>query len=321
MTQQLRLFSLISLLMFLVTITGCANTNEISEEAIADKPKMDLLVSSQWLSEHINDPDLVILDSSVFIKMDNGNMSSISGKAQYDKGHIPNAGFADLIGALSGHDNTLEFVMPTPDKFASAIGELGIDNNSRVVVYSTDNHVWATRLWWMLRWAGLEQVALLDGGLKGWKNEGRELSTEPSNHTAKKFILALKPELIADRDEVFNAISDEKVNIIDALPASSYNGKFTMYARPGHIPTAINMPSSDSINVSGHFKSYDELDMHYEGDRSERFITYCGGGVAASGIAFNMHRLGFKDVAIYMGSLQEWATNPENPMTTEETTN
>ncbi len=316
MTQRLRSFFVLSLLMFLVAITGCTKTNKIAE-----KPRMDLLVSTQWLSEHINDPDLVILDSSVFIVMDDGKMSSISGKARYDEGHIPNAGFADLIGALSSHDSDLEFVMPTPDQFARAIGELGIDNNSRVVVYSAENHVWATRLWWMLRWAGLEQVSVLDGGLVAWKDEHRELSTEPSNHTAKKFILSLRPELIADRDEVFNAISDDKVKIIDALPLASYKGDFAMYARPGHIATATNMPSSDLIDGSGHFISLEELDMLQKGNRSQRTITYCGGGVAATGTAFNLYRSGFKDVAVYMGSLQEWAPNSENPMTTEETTN
>ncbi len=257
--------SVLFLLMLLVSITGCANTNKLSKE-----PRMDYLVSTQWLSEHINDPDLVILDSSVFIVMDDGKMSSVSGKA---------------------------------------------------CVYSADNHVWAIRLWWMLRWAGLEQVSVLDGGLVAWKDEHRKLSTEPSNHTVKKFVLALRPELIADRDEVFNAISDEKVTLIDALPLASYKGDFAMYARPGHIPTATNRPSSDFIDGAGHFISLEELDRQQKGNRSQRTITYCGGGVAATGPAFNLHRLGFKDVAVYMGSLQEWAPNPENPMTTEETTN
>ncbi|MCP3687549.1 MAG: sulfurtransferase [Gammaproteobacteria bacterium] len=274
-------------------------------------------MSSQWLNEHISDPDLVVLDSTVIVTMDNGKMSSISGKPRYDEGHIPNAGFADLKGAMSSDDIELDFIMPTPEQFAQAIGELGVDNNSRVVVYSTDSHVWATRLWWMLRWAGLEQVAVLDGGFASWEREGRAISTEPSNHTPKKFKLALNPGLISDREEVFNAIYDDKVNIIDTLPPASYNGEFTMYARPGHIVTAINMPASDLINESGYYKSYDELDMRQEGDRSQRTITYCGAGITATGTAFILQRLGFTDVAVYMGSLQEWAPDAENPMTIE----
>ncbi len=137
----------------------------------------------------------------------------------------------------------------------------------------------------MLRWAGLEQVSVLDGGFVAWKDECRELSTEPSNHAAKKFVLSLRPELIADRDKVFNAISDDKVNIIDALPLASYKGDFAMYAQPGHIPTATNMPSSDLFDGSGHFRTLEELDMLLKGNRSQRSITYCGGGVAATGTA------------------------------------
>jgi len=310
-----RLYSSLIVLFFFVS--GCSN---MDTKTNISQPKMDLLVSTEWLSEHINDPDLVVLDSTVIVKMDENGMSNISGKARYDEGHIPNTRFADLKGALSSHNNSLDFVMPTPEQFAKAIGELGVSNTSRVVVYSADNHVWATRLWWMLRWAGLEQVAVLDGGLNAWKAEGRPISTEASNHQPSVFKLALRPELIADRKEVFDAISNDKVNIIDALPPASYNGKFSMYARPGHIPTATNMPTSDLINESGRFKSLEELDMRQEGERNERVITYCGGGVAATGAAFVLHRLGFKDVAVYMGSLQEWAPNPENPMTTEVNT-
>jgi len=88
-----------------------------------------------------------------------------------------------------------------------------------------------------------------------------------------------------------------------------------MYGKPGHIPGATNMPSSDLLDEEGNYRSFDELDMMHDGDRDVRAITYCGGGVAASSVAFTMHRLGFTDVAVYMGSLQEWAGDPENPMT------
>jgi thiosulfate/3-mercaptopyruvate sulfurtransferase len=88
-----------------------------------------------------------------------------------------------------------------------------------------------------------------------------------------------------------------------------------MYARPGHILGATNMPSSDLLDETGRFRAYDELEWVYDGDnRNNRVITYCGGGIAASSVAFTMYRLGFTDVAVYMGSLQEWASDPANPM-------
>lgn len=303
-------------LSFIALLSSCTSQNTTTSEV--EKPTIiESLVTTQWLSEHMNDPNLVILDSTVLVKMDSGNMSNISGRDLYEKGHIPKAQFADLKKAMSDSESSFDFVMPSPEQFAKALGELGIDNQSKVVVYSAENHVWATRMWWMLRWAGLEQVAVLDGGLQAWKAENRPISNGTPKPPVKEFKISLRPELIASRDEVFNAISDDSVNIVDALPAASYNGKFSMYARPGHIPTASNMPTSDLVNETGHYKSIDELDMRQEQDRAERVITYCGGGVAATGAAFTLHRLGFKDVAVYMGSLQEWAPDTNNPMTTE----
>ena len=308
----------LSLIVLLVFIGACSDSSKQPDSKTALVAKMDLLVSTQWLSEHLNDPDLVVLDTTVIISLDKtGKYKSSTGRHAYDAGHIPAAGFADLMGNLSATDSPLEFVMPSPEQFAAAMGELGVGSDSRVVLYSADNHVWAARLWWMLRWAGFDQVALLDGGLNAWKAEGREISTVLPNRAKKHFTLALRPETIAQRDEVFAAIENKQVNIIDAMPVAHYQGKFAMYARPGHITNAINMPTSDLYDESGFYKSYDEQDMIHEGDRSKRSITYCGGGVAASAVAFNLFRLGYSDVAVYMGSLQEWAVDPENPMTVE----
>jgi thiosulfate/3-mercaptopyruvate sulfurtransferase len=319
MTQLKTTTSLICINLLIILITGCSNF-AVPPNSETTIPPMDSLVSSDWLSQNLDQQDLVVLDSTVIVKMDKqGGMSNISGYAQYQQGHIPGARFADLKGAMSSHDSSLDFVMPSPQQFAATIGELGIDNNSRVVIYSSDNHVWAARLWWMLRWAGLDQVAILDGGLKAWAAEGRAVTDEEPEFPKKKFVLALRPELIADRNQVFNAIDNPQVSIVDALPAASYSGKFSMYARPGHIPTATNMPTSVLVNETGHYKSFDELDMMQDGDRKQKVITYCGGGVAASGAAFILHRLGFENVAVYMGSLQEWAENPENPMTIDVT--
>jgi len=121
--------------------------------------------------------------------------------------------------------------------------------------------------------------------------------------------------MIADRDQVLAATVNNNISLIDTLPDAHFRGGFSMYARPGHILGATNMPSSDLLDAAGHYRPYDELEMVYDGDdRNSRVITYCGGGVAASSVAFTMHRLGFTDVAVYMGSLQEWAADPANPM-------
>jgi thiosulfate/3-mercaptopyruvate sulfurtransferase len=279
---------------------------------------MDSLVSTEWLSEHLDDPDLVVLDCTVLVMPDEkGGLHIVSGRANYSAGHIPSAGFADLTGNLSDQDYPLAFVMPTLEQFSAAMGALGVGNDSRVVLYSADNADWAARVWWMLRWAGFDQVALLDGGLEAWTADGHALSTVPANRTARQFYSAPRPALIADQAQVLSAISNSNVSLIDALPDAHYRGDFSMYSRPGHILSATNMPSSDLLDETGHFRSYDELEMMHDGNRNNRAITYCGGGVAASTVAFTMYRLGYSDVAVYMGSLQEWTADPANPMSLE----
>jgi len=296
---------------------ACTTPTLRTDSANGAVEKLDALVTTEWLSKHLNDPDLVILDTTVLVEADeNGNLRTASGRANYEAGHIPSAGFADLTTDLSGPDNSLDFSMPTPEQFSAAMGALGVGEDSRVVLYSADNPDWAARVWWMLRWAGFDQVALLDGGLDAWKAEGRPLSTEPANRSTRQFIAAPRPEIVVNRDQVFAAINNRDVSIVDALPDAHYRGDFSMYARPGHILGATNMPSSDLLDEAGLYRSYDELEMMHDGDRNGRVITYCGGGVAASSVAFTMHRLGFTDVAVYMGSLQEWAANPANPMST-----
>jgi len=282
------------------------------------KPQINALVTTAWLSEHLDDPDLVVLDCTVLVEMgENGGFNIVSGWAQYASGHIPSAGFADLMGELSDLDRPAEFIMPTAEQFADAMGSLGVGNDSRVVLYSADNPDWATRVWWMLRWIGFDQVAILDGGLAAWVDEGRPLATESPDRPAKQLTVKLRPELIADRDEVLMASESGNANILDALSPAHYNGEFSMYSRPGHITGATNMPSSDLVDESGRFRSFDELDLMSSSNQDQRAITYCGGGVAASTVAFTLHRLGFKDVAVYMGSLSEWTADPANPMSVE----
>lgn len=155
-----------------------------------EQSRMDTLVTTDWLSQHLNDPDLVVLDCTVSVKPggDDG-FRIVSGRTDYDAGHIPSAGFADLLGDLSDRDSPLWVAMPTPSQFSSAMGALGGGDDSRVVQEGNQS-VWAARHWWMLRWVGFDRAALLDGGLKVWSAEGRPLSTEPSTRTAKRLTAA-----------------------------------------------------------------------------------------------------------------------------------
>jgi thiosulfate/3-mercaptopyruvate sulfurtransferase len=279
---------------------------------------METLVTTDWLSKHLDDPDLVILDCSVVTKPDDAaGYKNVSGRADYNSGHIPSAGFADLTSELSDTNSSIEFAVPTPEQFCSAMGALGVGDDSRVVLYDGSISGWAARVWWMLRWVGFDQAAILDGGLAGWTAEGRPLSSEPAARPAKQLTPKVRPKLIADRDEVLAAIDDNAVCLIDTLPEEFYRGEHTMYARPGHIPTASNTSVMALTDESGHYHPLDKLAALFDGDRNARAITYCGGGIAASSAAFVMTRLGFKDIAVYTASLQEWAADPANPMVVE----
>ncbi len=294
---------------------ACTTTGMQTDATSSARPPMDSLVTAQWLNAHIDDPDLVVLDCTVLVQPDeSGAYQSVSGRAAYEAGHIPSAGFADLMTDLSDRDSPFLQALPTPEQFAAAMGALGVGDDSRVVLYDATYSVWAARVWWMLRWIGFDNAAVLDGGLRAWQAEGFPLSTEPATRATQKLTATPRPELIADRDEVRAAIGDDRVSLIDAMTEAHYRGDFAMYARPGHIPGASNISALTLLDESGRYRSFDELDMLHDGDRNARAITYCGGGVAASSNAFVMHRLGFSDVAVYMGSLQEWTADPANPM-------
>ena len=279
---------------------------------------MDTLVSTEWLAHHLDDPNLVVLDCSVRTEQTAEGFTSHSGRENWARGHIPGATFADLTGDLADSDNPLDFSLPAPKDFCAAMGLLGVGDHSHVVLYDNSGMMWAARVWWMLRWIGFDRAAVLDGGLGAWTAEGRPLSTDPPSYPVRELTPHLRPRVIADRDEVDAATGTEAVGLIDTLPAESFRGEMAPYGRGGHIPTAINVCGMDLLDPTGHLSPRSELVKRHQIDPDRRWITYCGGGILASLSAFAMTRLGFDDVAVYIGSLQEWAADSANPMVTGE---
>ncbi|UCC13946.1 MAG: sulfurtransferase [Gammaproteobacteria bacterium] len=312
--SSLRQFTLLAAL---VLVTACSESGEQADPARTVDAGMDTLVTTEWLSEHLGDPNLVVLDCTVLVEQDeNGGFRTVNGRPNYEAGHIPTAGFADLMGDLASGDSPHDFAVPTPQQFAAAMSALGVGDNTQVVLYDAYNSVWAARVWWMLRWIGFDRAAVLDGGLRAWTAEDRPLSTEAADRPARTLTPAVRPELIADRDEVLASIEDDAVNLIDVLPENHYRGEWTMYDRPGHIPGASNVPANALVDDSGRYRPAEELAALFDSDRNARTITYCGGGIAASSDAFIMTRLGFTNVAVYMASLQEWTADPTLPLET-----
>lgn len=282
---------------------------------------METLVTAEWLKQHINDPDLVILDCSVVTmpdKSDPRGLSNVSGRPDYELGHIPNAGFADLKTDLCRSNGPIEFDLLSPEQFCAAMGALGVGDHSRVVLYDASYTGWAARVWWMLRWVGFDNAAILDGGLAAWTSAGNELSLDTVSRPAQVLTPKPRPELIAHHDEVLSSIDDDAVILVDTLPEEMYRGEMSIYPRPGHIPGAININGLSLLDKSGRLLERDALNSMHSFNHDARVITYCGGGIVASTEAFVLTRLGFKNVAVYMASLEEWTADTSNPMETGE---
>ncbi|HEU5083106.1 MAG TPA: sulfurtransferase [Acidimicrobiales bacterium] len=279
---------------------------------------MDALVSTGWLAEHLDDDDLVVLDATVDIDPTAGTV--ISGRARWERGHIPGAVFADLLTDLSDPGAPTPLMMPSPERAAEAFGDLGVGDGSRVVVYDARESMWAARVWWMLHSLGHPAVAVLDGGWTAWEAEGRPVSTEAPAPRPTTFTPRPRPELFVGKEDVRSAIDDPRTIIVDALTPKEYRGEAAFYGRPGHLPGAVNVPARSIVDrETQRFRPADELrELFGPALAAESVVTYCGGGVAASSDAFALRLLGHERVAVYDGSMMEWAADPELPLVTGE---
>jgi thiosulfate/3-mercaptopyruvate sulfurtransferase len=154
-------------------------------------------VQTDWLAAHLGDADLRIFDCTTHLLPADAETDApyriVSGKADYDQGHVPGAGFLDLQGELSDNTTRLRFMLPSADHFAAAMSRHGVGEGARVVLYSAGNIMWATRVWWMLRAFGFDRAAVLDGGWDKWCAEGRPVSTTPCAYPPAEFIARPQP--------------------------------------------------------------------------------------------------------------------------------
>jgi thiosulfate/3-mercaptopyruvate sulfurtransferase len=279
------------------------------------------LVSTAWLAANLDDPDLRVFDSTVHLRPSTPGPYQIeSGQADYEAAHIPGAAFLDLPRDLSDPDARLPFTMPPVGQLAQTLGAAGVRRGVRVVVYSSTTPMWATRLWWMLRASGFDDVAVLDGGLAKWTAEGRPVEAGVRRYAAAALSLTARPGAWADKAAVLAAVGDGGVCTINALSPSVHSGEgSTNYGRKGHIKGSRNVPYAALLNADGTYRDDAELRELFEGvgaDQRKRVICYCGGGISATMDALALTRLGHADVAVYDGSMSEWSRDPELPMET-----
>jgi len=271
------------------------------------------LVETAWLEAHINDPDLRILDCTV-LSLGGGE----SGWNAWAERHIPGSAFADLTDELSDPESDLPYMLPSATQFANAMSRYGVGEGTRVVLYDSTMNICATRVWWMLRAFGFDRATVLNGGWRKWTMERRPDSTAPPAYPCTRFFVRARLAIFVDKHDVFTAIHDGKSCIINALRPEDHLGTTRQYARAGHIPSSVNVPARAILDPETHtYLCAEQLLAKFTEVGAigrDRVITYCGGGIAAASVAFALLLLGAENVAIYDGSLFEWAADPDLPL-------
>ena len=284
----------------------------------------DALVSADWLAGHLDDPDLRVYDCTTYLELTDGPGSPyrvISGRPDYEAGHIPGSAFLDLQGDFSRQDSPFRFTLPSPENAGAAFAARGVGDDTRVVLYSRKSPMWATRFWWMLRWLGFDNAAILDGGWDKWAADGRAVSTAPATYPAGTLTIDPRPDLFVGKAEMQAAIDDGQTCSINALSPEMHSGESPRYGRRGRIPGSVNVPALSLLDpetkevaapqaVAAAFAAVGAAP-------SKRILAYCGGGIAATYDAFLLHQLGYQDIAVYDNSMSEWATDDSLPIETD----
>ncbi len=279
------------------------------------------LVSTQWLADHLGSEGLIVLDASVVhCTQPNGRPGYLSGHEQYLlEGHIPGAVFADVIEELSDRGGRYPFTRPSGEGFAAAAGALGISNDSTVVVYDSAVGQWAARVWWLFRAFGYDRVAVVDGGLTQWRGESRDLELGHVEPDPAEFTAVERPELWADKAFVEGVLRGEhEAALVCATPPQEFTGEVVTRARAGHIPGSSSAPAARLVDRDR--RTYLEPEklrnILQPALGAPRIVTYCGGGIAAASAALALTLLGERSVAVYDGSLNEWAADPDAELVT-----
>ena len=275
------------------------------------------LIESSELMEKINDPNLRVFDTSVFLEASENGYSAESGRALYEKGHIPKAGFIDLTIEWSDTSGSLNFTIPQSDKLSEAIGQSGITADHEVILYSSGNLMLATRAWWCLHFAGHKNIRVLNGSLSNWINQNLPIETGSRTYSPEIFVGEPNKEVFSDTAQVESA-EKNGVCVINALSRSLYEGTGDFYyARRGHIPDSHLLFYGDLVK-DDFFLPADELKVVLEEkglNENKPIITYCGGGIAATIDAFAYKLLGYSHISVYDGSMSEWVQSESRPLT------
>lgn len=275
----------------------------------------DSIVSPQWLSEHLNDPDVTIIDCRF-------SLADIElGYQQYLASHLPNAFYLHLNNDLSSpvgkHGG--RHPLPNPDDIANKLASIGIhSSDTLVVVYDDSRFAFASRLWWLLRYLGHDKVAILDGGFSQWQQQGYPVTAELPEPKPGTFAVQLHPEWVVDIETVKAQKDLPGVALVDSREPGRYRGEYEpIDPVAGHIPGAVNYCWQEVTDDRGFVKSVEAQRHHWQALQSaEAAIVYCGSGVTACVNLLSLHLAGVSNAKLYAGSWSDWCSYPDAPLAT-----
>jgi thiosulfate/3-mercaptopyruvate sulfurtransferase len=277
------------------------------------------LVDVPLLAAHLADPNWLIVDC----RFDLANPAA--GERAFETSHIPGAVYAHLDRDLAAPitPSTGRHPLPAPDTFAATLSRWGVTASTQLIAYDADNGMYASRLWWMLRWVGHEAAAVLDGGFKAWVGAGQSTSTASTTRSASTFIARPNRSMWVDAAEVAQAATNPSWRVLDARAPERYRGSVEPLDRvAGHVPGALNHPFASSLTSDGRFAGANELRQRFDASQggvdNEHTIAMCGSGVTACHLLLAMAVAGKHDAKLYSGSWSEWIRDPSRPIATGE---
>lgn len=275
----------------------------------------DSLVETTWLAERLVAPDIRILDCSYYLPNQTGDA-----RADYSDCHIPGAQFFD-IDEIADTASPLPHMLPSQELFASRMRKMGIGDGSKIICYDSKGMVFAARVWWTFRVFGHRDVAILNGGLPKWLREGRPTEARAPAPRERHFTARTDNTLVRDFDQVRANIASRTAIVLDARAPGRFQGhepEPRAGLRSGHIPGSANLPYADLFDAkTGTILAATSLREKFiaHGVTPARpVITTCGSGISAAALAFALHLIGHKDVAVYDGSWAEWGSRADAPI-------